>query len=44
LNFPTGTALISLKMPATGLDLTTASVVVRAGFISVAYIRPMNRM
>lgn len=44
LNFPTGTALIDLKMSATGLELTTASVVVRAGFISVAYIRPMNRM
>jgi hypothetical protein len=43
LNFPTGTALIDLKMPATGLDLTTASVVVRAGFISVAYIRPQTR-
>jgi hypothetical protein len=43
LNVPAGTAVISLKMVKSGLDLTTITVVVRAGFISVAYIRPELR-
>ncbi len=40
LNFPAGTAVISLERLQDNLQLTTVSVVVRAGFISVAYIRP----
>lgn len=40
LNFPAGTAVINLEQVSSGLPLTTVSVVVRAGFISVAYIRP----
>jgi hypothetical protein len=43
LNFPAGTAVISLKMSKTKLDLNTVSIVVRPGFISVAYIRPEQR-
>jgi hypothetical protein len=43
LNFPAGTAVIELKQVATGMKLNTVSVVVRAGYISVAYIRPELR-
>jgi hypothetical protein len=43
LNFPAGTAVLNLKKVDDGLNLTTVSVVVRAGFISVAYIRPDRR-
>lgn len=43
LNFPVGPAVINLDMQASKLHLATASVVVRAGFISVAYIRPQTR-
>jgi hypothetical protein len=43
LNFPPGTAVLSLKKVDSGLNLTTVSVFVRAGFISVAYIRPDRR-
>ena len=43
LNFPTGTALITVHETKLNLDLATASVLVRPGFISVAYIRPMSR-
>lgn len=40
LNFPAGNAVIDVTMNATMLKLTTFSVVVRAGFITVAYVRP----
>lgn len=43
LNFPAGTALIQVDRPADDLHLSTVSIVVRAGFISVAYIQPMPR-
>jgi hypothetical protein len=43
LNFPAGTAVISLQQVATNLKLNTVSIVVRAGYISVAYIRPELR-
>ena len=43
LNFPVGTAVINVAQPKTSLDLATVSVVVRAGFISIAYIRPRAR-
>ena len=43
LNFPPGNAVIDLDMVKTKLHLTTVSVVVRPGFISVAYIRPELR-
>jgi len=40
LNFPAGNAVIGVTMVATKLELTTFSVVVRPGFITVAYVRP----
>lgn len=43
LNFPPGTAMISVTGVANNLRLATVSVVVRPGFISVAYIRPEAR-
>jgi hypothetical protein len=43
LNFPAGTAVLQVKKVDDGLLLTTVSVIVRAGFISVAYIRPDRR-
>lgn len=43
LNFPAGTAVINLAQPKMNLDLATVSIVVRAGYISVAYIRPRAR-
>lgn len=43
LNFPAGTAVIEISRPEDGLMLTTASVLVRPGYISVAYLRPMLR-
>lgn len=43
LNFPAGTAVINLKHTTMMLDLATVSIVVRAGYISVAYIRPHSR-
>ncbi|HEX6244878.1 MAG TPA: hypothetical protein VFZ61_28355 [Polyangiales bacterium] len=43
LNFPAGAAVITLEQVASKLRLNTVSVVVRAGYISVAYIRPELR-
>lgn len=43
LNFPAGTAHITVEQVATKLMLATVSVVVRPGFISVSYIRPQAR-
>jgi hypothetical protein len=43
LNFPAGTAVLELKKLDLDLRLTTASVVVRAGYVSIAYIRPDRR-
>ena len=43
LNFPVGTAILTLTKNDTKLVLTTTSVVIRAGFISVAFIPPMSR-
>jgi hypothetical protein len=43
LNFPAGTAVLTLKKADSGLNLTTVSVFVRANFITVAYIRPDRR-
>jgi len=44
LNFPAGTAVINVDRVEGMLHLTTVTVVVRAGFISVAYMRPMLRV
>jgi hypothetical protein len=43
LNFPAGTAVINVKMVKNDLKLTTMSVVIRPGFITVAYVRPDAR-
>lgn len=43
LNLPAGTVLISAKDRKTGLDLATVTVLIRAGYISVSYIRPIAR-
>ena len=43
LNFPPGNAVIDLTLVAKKLHLTTVSVAVRPGFITVAYIRPELR-
>jgi hypothetical protein len=43
LNFPAGAAVITLEQVASTLKLNTVSVVVRAGYISVAYVRPELR-
>lgn len=43
LNLPVGTVLISAKDGKTGLDLATVTVLIRAGYISVSYIRPIAR-
>lgn len=43
LNFPTGNAIIDVTLVKSMLKLTTFSVVVRPGFISVAYVRPDAR-
>ena len=43
LNFPAGTTLITAKDDKSGLELATVSVLVRPGFITVSYIRPMSR-
>jgi hypothetical protein len=43
LNFPPGNAVMHLIMNQTKLRLTTASLVVRPGFITVAYLRPELR-
>jgi len=43
LNFPSGTAVINVAQTKPALELATVSVVVRAGYISVAYIRPKTR-
>jgi len=43
LNFPSGTAVINVGQTKARLDLATVSVVVRPGYISVAYIRPRAR-
>jgi hypothetical protein len=42
-NFPVGTAILELQKTDTALKLTTTSLVVRAGFITVAVIPPMSR-
>jgi hypothetical protein len=43
LNFPAGNAVISVSVVKSALKLTTFSVVVRPGFITVAYVRPDAR-
>ena len=43
LNFPIGNAIIDVTLVKSMLKLTTFSVVVRPGFISVAYVRPDAR-
>ena len=43
LNFPPGTALITTTEMKLGLELGTASVLIRPGFVSVAYIQPQSR-
>lgn len=43
LNFPVGTALITRTETKLGLELGTASVLIRAGFVSVAYVQPQSR-
>lgn len=43
LNFPAGTALITATETKTGIELATVSAIVRPGFITTVYIRPMAR-
>jgi hypothetical protein len=43
LNFPSGTGVINVDRLEGMLHLTTVSVVVRPGFISIAYMRPQLR-
>jgi len=43
LNFPAGNAVVESILMRTGLKLTTSSVFVRPGHISVAYVRPDPR-
>jgi hypothetical protein len=43
LNFPSGTAVINVDRTEGMLHLTTVTVVVRPGFISIAYMRPQLR-
>lgn len=43
LNFPPGTTSLRLEQAETGLELTTVSLVIRAGYISVAFIPPRER-
>jgi hypothetical protein len=43
LNMPAGTVEIIAKEVKMGIDLATASVLVRPGFMTVAYIRPKSR-
>jgi hypothetical protein len=43
LNFPPGTAMIGVTGPVDDLKLANVAVVVRPGFITVAYIRPEAR-
>ncbi len=43
LNFPAGTAVLTLTKADNALKLTTVSVHVRPNFITVAYIRPDRR-
>jgi len=43
LNFPPGNAVITLTLNKSKLRLTTSSVVVRPGYITVAYLRPELR-
>jgi hypothetical protein len=44
LNFMSGTAVINVDRVAGMLHLTTVTIVVRPGFISVAYMRPQLRV
>lgn len=44
LNLPTGTPMVELRDTDSGLLLSKVSLVVRAGFISVAFIPPLTRM
>lgn len=43
LNFPVGTATLVMTQVKTGVVLSTASLMVRAGFISVAFMPPQSR-
>ncbi|HKP63362.1 MAG TPA: hypothetical protein VJV78_41790 [Polyangiales bacterium] len=43
LNVPAGTAVIKATVAKTGLESATVSVLIRAGFMTVTYIRPMPR-
>jgi hypothetical protein len=43
MNLPPGVIVINAKEVKTGIELATATVLIRAGFISMSYIRPMSR-
>lgn len=43
MNLPPGVVVINAKEMKSGIELATASVLIRAGFISMSYIRPMSR-
>jgi hypothetical protein len=43
LNLPVGTALVVAKDVKTGIELATVTTLLRAGFISMTYIRPISR-
>jgi hypothetical protein len=44
LNFPAGTAVLTATEVKSGIVVATVSVLVRPGFITVSYIRPMPRV
>jgi len=44
LNFPPGTIAVDVKQVKTGLILATVTLVVRAGFVTVAFMRPQPRV
>ena len=43
MNLPAGVAVISAKEVKSGIELGTVSVLIRAGYISMLYIRPLAR-
>lgn len=43
MNLPAGIAVISAKELKTGIELSTVTVLIRAGYISMLYVRPTTR-
>jgi len=44
LNFPVGTPTIGIKQVKTGMSLNEVTLIVRAGFVTVAFMRPQPRV